>query len=105
MKLSFDPQLMMSQASSPGSLEKDKAPKNTEGLRRACQDFEAVMLKAMFKSMRTAVPDGGLIEKGTSDEIFNDLMDQEVATQMARNEGIGIGDMLFRQLQKLDSGK
>jgi flagellar protein FlgJ len=42
------------------------------------------------------------VEKSNGQEIFDDLMDQEVATQMARTEGVGIGEMLFRQLQKLE---
>jgi flagellar protein FlgJ len=56
----------------------------------------------MFKSMRGTVPEDGLVEKSTGQDIFDDLMDQEVATQMARTEGVGLADMLFRQLQKLE---
>jgi flagellar protein FlgJ len=101
MDINFDPKLVISQASAPRSLDEGKTPKNPEALRRACQDFEAVMLQSMFKSMRGTVPDDGLVEKSTGQEIFDDLMDQEVATQMARTEGVGLADMLFRQLQKL----
>jgi flagellar protein FlgJ len=102
MDINFDPKLLISQASAPDSLEKGKTPKNPEALRRACQDFEAVMLQSMLKSMRSTVPDDGLLEKDNSRDIFDDLFDQEIATQIARTEGVGIGDMLFRQLQKLE---
>jgi flagellar protein FlgJ len=102
MDINFDPKLVISQASSPRSLDEDKTSKDPEALRRTCQDFEAVMLKEMLKSMRNTVPDDGLVEKSNGQEIFDDLMDQEVATQMARTEGVGIGEMLFRQLQKLE---
>lgn len=105
MDINFDPKLLISQATAPDSLEKDRASKNPEALRRACQDFEAVMLKTMLKGMRATVPDDGLLEKDNSREIFDDLLDQEVATQIARTEGVGIADMLFKQLQKLESGK
>jgi flagellar protein FlgJ len=102
MDINFDPKLILSQATAPDSLEKDRASKNPEALRKACQDFEAVMLKTMLKSMRATVPDDGMLEKDSSREIFDDLLDQEVATQIARTEGMGIGEMLFRQLQKLE---
>jgi flagellar protein FlgJ len=98
MDINFDPKLLISQATAPHSLEKDRASKNPEALRKSCQDFEAVMLKTMLKSMRATVPDDGLLEKDNSREIFDDLLDQEVATQIARTEGMGIGEMLFRQL-------
>ena len=103
MDLSFDPKFVINQALAPRKQsEEEKASKNPETLRRACQDFEAVMLKAMLKSMRDTVPGDGLVERSNGQEIFNDLMDQEVATQMARTEGVGIGKMLFKQLQKLE---
>jgi flagellar protein FlgJ len=102
MDFNFDPKLVISQAATPRSLDEDKTSKDPEALHRACQDFEAVMLKTMLKSMRNTVPDDGLVEKSNGQEIFDDLMDQEVATQMARTEGVGIGEMLFRQLQKLE---
>jgi len=69
-------------------------------LRKSCQDFEAIMLKSLLKEMRSTVPRDGLLDQGNDQEMFRDLMDQEVATQIARSQGIGIADSLFRQLSK-----
>lgn len=104
MELTFDPRLLMSQASSP---EKPVSPSgnNPEKLRQKCQDFEAIMVQSMLKSMRASVPDGGLLPKGNDQKIFQDLMDQNIAIEMSRKEGMGIGDALFRQLQKLESSE
>ncbi len=104
MELSFDPRMLMSQASSAQKPE-TLASKNPEKLRQKCQDFEAIMVQSMLKSMRASVPDGGLLPKGNDQQIFQDLMDQKVAVEMSRKQGMGIADALFRQLQKLESGK
>lgn len=71
-----------------------------EGLRRSCQDFEAIMLKSMLKQMRATVPKDGLLDEGSDREMFEDMMDQEVAMRMSRDQGIGIADSLYRQLEK-----
>ncbi len=104
MELSFDPRLLVSQASSPEKPE-TQSGNDPEQLRKKCQDFEAIMVQAMLKSMRDSVPDGGLLPKGNDQQIFQDLMDQNVAVEMSRKQGMGIADALFRQLQKLESHK
>lgn len=102
MDLSFDPRLVISQATRPDAA-KPSAGGDSDKLLKSCQDFEAIMIQAMFKSMRDSVSDGGLIPKGNDQQIFQDLIDQNVATDMSRKQGIGIADALFRQLQKLQS--
>ena len=104
MELSFDPQMLMSQASSAKKPE-SQAGKDPEQLRQKCQDFEAIMVQSMLKSMRASVPDGGLLPKGNDQKIFQDLMDQNVAVEMTRKQGMGIADALFRQLQQLEASK
>jgi flagellar protein FlgJ len=104
MDLNFDPRLLMSQASS-AEKPASQSGKNPEQLRQKCQDFEAIMVQSMLKSMRASVPDGGLLPKGNDQKIFQDLMDQKVAIEMSRKQGMGIADALFRQLQKLESSE
>ncbi|MEZ4483721.1 MAG: rod-binding protein [Syntrophotaleaceae bacterium] len=104
MELSFDPRLLVNQANSPEPVE--RLPRtDPEKLRQKCQEFEAVMVQAMLKSMRASVPEGGLLPKGNDQQIFEDLMDQQVAIEMSRKQGMGIADALFRQLQKLETDK
>ncbi len=73
--------------------------KDPEALRRVSQQFEAIFIQQMFKGMRATVPAGGLQENDRSIQIFQDLMDQQVADDMARRQGLGIADALLRQLQ------
>ncbi|MCM2971619.1 flagellar assembly peptidoglycan hydrolase FlgJ [Larsenimonas suaedae] len=67
-----------------------------EGLTQAAQQFEAMLLNIMVKGMRDTVPDSGLLSSHQGD-LYQSMMDQQWAQTMS-NEGIGIADMLVKQL-------
>jgi peptidoglycan hydrolase FlgJ len=67
--------------------------------RKACRDFEAVFLNYMLKEMDKSVPrEEGLIESSSADDLYRDMYYQEMATKMSEGGGIGIGDMMQKQL-------
>ena len=74
------------------------ASRGPEKLKRACQLFESMFLNELFKEMRKTIPKGGLFKDNNSDRIYKSMLDQEYATEMARAGGIGLGEMLFKQL-------
>jgi flagellar protein FlgJ len=94
----LDPALPIGQVKKPESTAGKKD--DPEALRRISQQFEAIFIQQLFKGMRATVPAGGLRENDRGIEIFQDLMDQQVAGDMARKQGIGIAEALFRQLQE-----
>lgn len=69
-----------------------------EALREVARQFEALFLETILKNMRA----GELAEPlfGDSDQLdtYRELMDQQLAFDMARGRGIGFADMLVRQL-------
>lgn len=48
--------------------------KDDKELLKACQDFEAIFTKILLKSMRSTIPESGLIEKTTATEILKICM-------------------------------
>ena len=93
----IDPRLLLNQAISnqtPKKLDKN----NPEDVRKVCQEFESLFIQALFKGMRSTIPDGGLLEKGMDTEIFTELMDHEIARKMSKKQELGIADILFKQL-------
>jgi flagellar protein FlgJ len=69
-------------------------------LKKATQEFEAVFIGYMLKVMRSTVEpadeEGGALGK----DIYLSMFDQEIALQMARNSSLGIGEMMYRQLEQ-----
>lgn len=87
----------------PQATQTEISPRqNSEGraLAKACQDFEAVFLKELFKGMRSTAIDGGLFEKGNDQEIFREMLDLEVAKSAAAQNTLGIGQVLLKKLQE-----
>jgi flagellar protein FlgJ len=68
-----------------------------ENVRAVAQQFEQVFLGMMLKSMRDAkLADSSLDGEGT--RLYQDLYDKQVTLQMAQGRGLGIAEMLVRQL-------
>ena len=68
-------------------------------LRKACQDFESLMLRQMLKSMRSTVQQNGLLGESHSGDIVQGMFDDNLAQVMADKNGIGIADILFERLK------
>lgn len=68
-------------------------------LREACEGFEAMFLSMMYKQMRATVPEGGLFgKKSNAMSIFEDMRDTELMNEVSKSGGIGIADMMYKQL-------
>lgn len=69
-----------------------------QALRAAAQQFEALFTQMLLKSMRDASLGEDLMS-GEQGGFYRDLFDQQIALSMASGKGLGIADMLVRQLQ------
>lgn len=78
-----------------------KVVKDRASLKKACQDFEAIFIQSMFKSMQKTVPEGGLFEKDHATKMYQDMMDQEIASRISRRQSLGLADQMYRQMEKL----
>lgn len=73
-----------------------------EALKKVAQQFEAMFLNMMMKSMRSAnaaFSEGSLFESKETDT-YNDMLDQQRALTLAHKNGIGIADAMYRQLSR-----
>jgi peptidoglycan hydrolase FlgJ len=65
-------------------------------LKAAAQQFEAVFLRQMISSMRSASLGDGLLDSDASNQ-FRDMADARTADAMAQKGALGIADMLLKQ--------
>jgi len=71
-------------------------------LLEACREFESIFIFYMFKAMRGTVPEGGLIPRGMGEEIFESMLDEEVARKASQNEDYGLARLLHEQLNRIN---
>ena len=79
-------------------LTADEEAKRAKELREACQGFEAMFLSLMYKQMRATVPENELFGSSNAIKIFEDMRDTEMMDGVAKSGGIGIADMMYKQL-------
>ncbi|WP_104201963.1 flagellar assembly peptidoglycan hydrolase FlgJ [Billgrantia saliphila] len=70
----------------------------SSGLNQAAQQFEALLLQTMLKSMRDASPGDGLLDSQQT-EFYQSMLDQQWAQTLA-GRGIGLADHLMAQLEQ-----
>ena len=69
--------------------------------RATAQDFEAVFLGTMVKTMlETAQPEGDFTG-GQGEEMFRGVLAEKLGIEMARKGGIGLAPMVLEQMMKM----
>jgi len=89
--------------SSPGSGSAGAGGKTT--LRKTAQEFEALFFQQMLRTMRSTVPDGGLIPRDNATRIYEEMLDAERARIMARRQSLGLAEAMERQVERQRSGR
>lgn len=82
------------------TLEKAKENNDPKALKSVCKNFEAIFVNMLLKNMRNTVVDGGLIEKSHAREIFEGMLDEKIAEEVSKGQGIGIAKLMYEQLSK-----
>ncbi len=70
-----------------------------DGLRRVAHQLEGVFVEHLFRAMRETVPEGGLVDGGSGEEIFTNMLDQQLADSLAAGWDRGLGAAIYRQLR------
>ena len=76
---------------------------DSDNLRRAAEEFESLFINMMFKSMRqaNAVFSEGNPFESQETQFFQEMLDNQLSVEMSKGGGIGLSDMLMRQLSPL----
>jgi len=74
-----------------------------KALRQAAQQFEALLTETLLKTSRQAKLGDDLT--GEQGDFYNDLFDQQMAQHLSAGKGLGLADMLVRQLGGLKAGQ
>src|SRR5262245_58795810 len=80
---------------------KRRAVEDPQGsLKAVAQQFEQLLLDMMLKSMRRAAPGHSMFDNEGS-RLFTGLLDQEFSRKLSQQGGLGLADLLVKQLSQL----
>lgn len=85
-------------ANSLNQLKLGAAQNSPEALKAAAQQFEAVFMNMLMKSMRDATPQEGMFDNEQT-RMYTSMLDQQL-TQRLASRGIGLADMMVSQLSR-----
>jgi len=104
-----DPSVLAAQADNAEWLQKELAARrlqkefngsqtHDEKLREAAKGFESIFIQKLWTQMRKTVPKEGYLHSKEEDYYIS-MFDKDMAEKLADAGGIGLGDMLYRQLK------
>ena len=80
------------------SLKRQAQKDPQAAVKAAAQQFEALFMQMVLKSMREATPKSGLFDSPAND-LYTGMLDQQMATKMSQS-GTGLADVIVRQLTR-----
>lgn len=81
------------------ALKRGAAEQTPEAIRETARQFESLFTTMMLKSMRDASPGDSLFGSDQQD-FYQDMFDQQLAVQLSKGKGLGLADVLVRQLMQ-----
>ena len=79
------------------ALRRGAVANDPETLRAAARQFESLFTKMMLESMRSASMGDPMFGSDQGD-MYQDMADDQLAVQLSEGRGLGLADMLIRQL-------
>lgn len=95
--LSVSPDILMAQTPAASTADLARRHRIADTARKFEASFLASMLKPMFDGLSTDAPFGG----GEGEAMFKSFMTDAIAAQTAKRGGLGVGDLVQREMLKL----
>src|SRR3954469_23649711 len=83
-----------------GKLKRAAGANDPKAIRTVAEQFEALFTRMMLKSMRDAVGPDPMFGSN-QEQMYQSMADDQLSVQLAKGKGLGLADMLVRQLQKM----
>jgi len=99
MKLSTPLSSLTLQASQLKKLPETKGVSDDTKLRESANDFEAIFIQQMLKTMRKTSFESDLLPKSEGEKVFQSLLDEQYAQISAKSGSLGFGEMIYQQLK------
>ena len=79
-----------------------QAPIPSQNPAEAAKQFEALLVQEMLKSMWQTVPKGELISGSNEEQTYRDMFTEQLSQRISEGKGLGIKEVIQRDIEKLD---
>ncbi len=81
-----------------------KGPQDAEAIKKLSDEFEAIFMEIVLKSMRETVDKSQLTDGGNGEQIFQSMLDSEYSKNLASQRTSGLADSIEKHLLGLVPG-
>ena len=81
-------------------LKRAAGANDPKAIRAVAEQFESMFTRMMLKSMRDAVGPDPMFGSN-QEQMYQGMADDQLSVQLSKGKGLGLADMLVRQLQKM----
>lgn len=67
-------------------------------LDKACRDLEAMFVGELLKAMRNSMPENELLPEMPGSDVYESMIDQQLAGYLSQGRGMGLGQAVFNQM-------
>jgi len=75
-------------------------PSGLSDARNVANEFESIFSGMLIKAMRKTVPDGGLLPKNISTDIYTSMLDDEYGRLLSKHASLGLSDLLVKEMER-----
>jgi len=86
------------------ALKKSAKGNDPEALRQVAKQYESLFARMMIKSMRDAVGKDPIFGSDQA-QSYQEMYDDQLSLEITKGHGLGLADMLVRQMQKLSGAQ
>ncbi|MCK9525560.1 MAG: rod-binding protein [Limnochordia bacterium] len=97
MRVNWEPKDLV--ASKAEELAERKST-SQHALQDAAEQFEAIFLYQLMEQMRRTVPETDLLGDRRAENIFQSMLDQELATTYSQTQSVGLAKMIYEQMSR-----
>jgi flagellar protein FlgJ len=95
------PQVEQSRLTQLSNLAGSGGNQTNEELKSVAHEFESIFVHQLLKSMRSTVQKTGLLDSHAT-QMYESLYDEEVAKLMTEQRSMGLADIVYRDLVRLE---
>ena len=69
------------------------------------EKFESLLLTQMFNAMQSTVERSGLLDGGSAEEMYREMLNQALSDEMARRGGLGLAEQIAKQVEAYQNAR
>lgn len=88
----------------PGAALAEKRAEDP-ALRKVSQQFEALFVNHLVSAMRKTVTKGSFIPESHAERVYQGMLDSEYSQRMAESNQLGLSQLLYEHLLRMQQGR